>query len=376
MAANTTLPRTSVRGKFKARYDLQKMRFEVERLKTFKTWSKSCPIRPAPLAKAGFFYVGIFDLVECFSCRVQVDKWEKGQTAKGRHEEKNSLCKMVKNEEKFNITIEMWNEMKKCPQSTSETDGEVVMDPSDTSNLITPDMPDDYVDAFCGTSFSGRLTLAKYPEHSGELDRLDTFRDKWSDEFKLPSSSLRWLANAGFFKNGPGDRTRCFYCGGGIECWEEDDEPWCEHARNFPTCKWLLDVKGEDFVNDVQDYFKNKKTREEEEKKSRDTSTASSLNHQNAPASPPIKTNQVSANDLVKMMDSPTVRIILKTGFDAALVCRVLEEQLRQTGIDFSSSDNFIKALEAAEKNNPKSPVPNIEMQVNNSNMCTIGQNV
>ncbi|XP_041461206.1 uncharacterized protein LOC121412460 [Lytechinus variegatus] len=64
------------------------------------------------------------------------------------------------------------------------------------------------------------------------------------------------------------------------------------------------------------------------------------------------------------MMDSPTVKIILKTGFDAALVCRVLEKQLRQTGIDFSSSDNFIKALEAAEKTNPKSPVPNIEMQM------------
>ncbi|XP_041461213.1 baculoviral IAP repeat-containing protein 7-B-like [Lytechinus variegatus] len=373
MAVNTTVPHASVRGKFKARYDLQKMRFEVERIKTFKTWSKSCPIRPAPLAKAGFFYLGIFDFVECFSCRVRLDKWEKGQTAKGRHEEKNSLCKMVKNEEKFNITIEMWNEMKKSLQSKSETDGEVVVDPSDTSNLITPD---DYVDAFCGTSFSGRLTLAmlaKYPEHSGELDRLDTFRDKWSDEFKLPSSSLRWLANAGFFKNGPDDRTRCFYCGGGIECWEEDDEPWCEHARNFPTCKWLLDVKGEDFVNDVQDYFKNNKTREEEEMNSRDTSTASALNPQNTPASAPNKTEQVSGYDLVMMMGSPTMRIILKTGFDAALVCRVLEEQLRQTGIDFSSSDNFIKALEAAEKTNPKSPVPNIEMQVNNSKMCTIG---
>nr|XP_054753923.1 baculoviral IAP repeat-containing protein 3-like [Lytechinus pictus] len=367
MAATTSVPLANVHGKFKATYDLKNMRLEVKRLKTFKTWSKSCPIRPPPLAEAGFFYLGIFDRVECFSCRVQVDDWKKGQTAMGRHEEENSQCKMVNNEESGNITIKKWNEMKKLVQSTgpisqskTETDGEVVLDSSYTSSLITSD---DYVDAFCGTPFSGMLSLAKYPEHTGELDRLDTFRDKWSDEFKLPSSALRWLANAGFFKDGPGDRTRCFYCGGGVECWEEDDEPWCEHARNFPTCTWLLDMKGEEFVNDVQDYFKNKKAREEEENKSRDTSTASALNHQNAPASVPNKRGQVSANDLVKMMDSPTVRIILKTGFDASLVCRVLEEQLRQTGIDFSSSDNFIKALEAAEKTNPKSPVPNIEMQ-------------
>nr|XP_054753928.1 baculoviral IAP repeat-containing protein 3-like [Lytechinus pictus] len=286
MAATTSVALANVHGKFKATYDLQNMRLEVKRLKTFKTWSKSCPIRPPPLAKAGFFYLGIFDRVECFSCRVQVDDWKKGQTAMGRHEEENSQCKMVNNEESGNITIKKWNEMKKLLQSTgpisqskTETDGEVVLDSSDTSNLITSD------DAFFGTSFSGRLSLAKYPKHLGELDRLDTFRDKWSDEFKLPSSALRWLANAGFFKDGPGDRAACFYCGGGVECWEEDDEPWCEHARNFPTCEWLLEMKGQDFVNDVQEYFKNTKTREEEEKKSRDTSTASTLNHQNAPAS-------------------------------------------------------------------------------------------
>lgn len=51
-------------------------------------------------------------------------------------------------------------------------------------------------------------------------------------------------------------------------------------------------------------------------------------------------------------MDSPTVQTIVKAGYDQALVRRVLEAQLhvRETGLNFSFSDNFIKTLDAAEK--------------------------
>jgi len=41
----------------------------------------------------------------------------------------------------------------------------------------------------------------------------------------------------------------CFYCDHGIENWEEDDEPWAEHARLSPNCSYLLLNRGIQFVN-------------------------------------------------------------------------------------------------------------------------------
>lgn len=44
------------------------------------------------------------------------------------------------------------------------------------------------------------------------------------------------------------DCVRCFYCGGGLKNWEYGDSPWVEHARWYPNCAYLKQVKGEDFV--------------------------------------------------------------------------------------------------------------------------------
>lgn len=44
---------------------------------------------------------------------------------------------------------------------------------------------------------------------------------------------------------------RCFYCDGGLRCWEPADEAWVEHAKWFPQCLYLLEVKGADYVETV-----------------------------------------------------------------------------------------------------------------------------
>ena len=38
---------------------------------------------------------------------------------------------------------------------------------------------------------------------------------------------------------GVDDETECFYCGGTIYEWEPSDDPWVEHAENFPKCGFL-----------------------------------------------------------------------------------------------------------------------------------------
>jgi len=34
---------------------------------------------------------------------------------------------------------------------------------------------------------------------------------------------------------GERDRVKCWYCNGGLQNWDPDDEPWTEHAKWFPT---------------------------------------------------------------------------------------------------------------------------------------------
>lgn len=41
----------------------------------------------------------------------------------------------------------------------------------------------------------------------------------------------------------------CFCCSQGLKDWEDDDEPWTEHARWSPTCSYVLLSKGKDFVD-------------------------------------------------------------------------------------------------------------------------------
>lgn len=48
------------------------------------------------------------------------------------------------------------------------------------------------------------------------------------------------------------DHVCCFHCDGKLKHWVPEDEPWNEHARWFPTCTFLLLVKGQDFVDEIQ----------------------------------------------------------------------------------------------------------------------------
>ena len=48
------------------------------------------------------------------------------------------------------------------------------------------------------------------------------------------------------------DIVRCFACDGGLQNWDSGDEPWLEHARWFPLCSYVLQEKGEEFIQLVR----------------------------------------------------------------------------------------------------------------------------
>ena len=45
------------------------------------------------------------------------------------------------------------------------------------------------------------------------------------------------------------DAVRCFQCGIGLSGWEEEDDPYVEHARWAPRCEYIIAKKGQEFVN-------------------------------------------------------------------------------------------------------------------------------
>lgn len=49
----------------------------------------------------------------------------------------------------------------------------------------------------------------------------------------------------------------CFYCSQGLKDWEDDDEPWTEHAKWSCKCSYLLLSKGKKFVDQVNMSTKN-----------------------------------------------------------------------------------------------------------------------
>ncbi|XP_052075900.1 baculoviral IAP repeat-containing protein 2-like isoform X2 [Mytilus californianus] len=92
------------------------------------------------------------------------------------------------------------------------------------------------------------LDKPKYPKYAIRSVRLDSF-SHWPQHL---TQSPEEMVTAGFFFTGTDDHCRCFFCGGGLRSWEPGDQPWIEHARWYQKCTFLLQCKGEKFIEDVQ----------------------------------------------------------------------------------------------------------------------------
>ena len=54
--------------------------------------------------------------------------------------------------------------------------------------------------------------------------------------------------NHQYYFKGTNDIVRCCVCDGGLQKWSAGDDPWVEHARWFPHCAYVRQVKGEDYI--------------------------------------------------------------------------------------------------------------------------------
>lgn len=90
-----------------------------------------------------------------------------------------------------------------------------------------------------------------YKEYATKKSRLDSFKD-WPKALKQRPEEL---VESGFFYEGVGDRTICFYCGIGIKDWDPEDTPNDEHLKFNKYCIYLRlklgkpQIKDDDMLN-------------------------------------------------------------------------------------------------------------------------------
>ncbi|XP_078677125.1 baculoviral IAP repeat-containing protein 3-like isoform X2 [Branchiostoma floridae x Branchiostoma belcheri] len=300
---------------------------EQRRLDSYITWPAWAPIQPRELAKAGFFYTGSDDRVQCFCCQGILRNWEAGDRAMNEHRRHFSSCPFVLNFNVGNIPID--DQDPNLPPSVQQS---VPASPpaSQSSGLYQTarlHQPGLQVPAY-------RASRPKHPQMADEQIRLSSFH-LW------PSSTAvaaQHLAKAGFFYTMVADNVKCFYCDGGLRNWEPGDEPWTEHAKWFPRCEFLLQQRGDDYVQGVQARFPNLHAQQQILQQ-----------HMRPPdeagTGRPAPRPQTSQSSLAVEMQSQVVSGVLEMGFDPNIVRNAVQQHLREHGSGFTSAHELVVAV-------------------------------
>ncbi|KAJ8254928.1 hypothetical protein GJAV_G00198950 [Gymnothorax javanicus] len=240
------------------------MRSEEARLRSFEGWPTEAPVRPRALAQAGLYYLGTRDRVQCFCCGGMLASWEPGDEPWSEHERLFPHCFFI-------LGHDVGNEPS---QQQGEASGSM-------------------------DTFEDRLQSFSGVQHPVDPER---------------------LARAGFYSLGAGDRVMCFRCGGGLKSWQPEEDPWEEHARQYPGCSFLLEEKGQEFVAGVQlqDPRKNSPT----------------VSHHNGFSRHAAEHN---------VMQSEMARQAVEMGLDPTKVEQTILEKIRRTGEGYTSADSLVE---------------------------------
>uniref|UniRef100_A0A668A6C0 RING-type E3 ubiquitin transferase n=1 Tax=Myripristis murdjan TaxID=586833 RepID=A0A668A6C0_9TELE len=284
-----------------------------ERLRTFQNWPADAPVTSGDLAKAGFFFLGPGDKVQCFCCGGILTYWVHGDSPTAEHKRHFPTCSFILGRAVGNIPL---------LGSSDSVDGQLL---SQLQRMTVDDQ--------------GAAGQAIYPEMEEEDSRLTTFHN-WPTGASVQPDVL---ARAGFFYTGHGDNVKCFYCDGGLRNWEPGDDPWQEHAKWFPRCEFLIQTRGQDYINNIQDsHFHLGET---------------------GGSQTPTGREITSGNDVVgglgasSAMLSPVVQTVLQMGFDTSLVESLVQTKYLLTGQHYTSvSDLVTDILQAEEEDRQRGP--------------------
>ncbi|XP_036069698.1 E3 ubiquitin-protein ligase XIAP isoform X1 [Oryzias melastigma] len=184
------------------RFVIQLMKSEKARLQTFSSWPFT---DPQDLAEAGLFCVGRSDRVQCFCCGGTLNARDLKDNAWEEHSRSFPHCFFILGHNVGNVPLQM--------------------DEDEESDYTEKDCPP------CMKTLTGRLGTFNGVQHPVDPKR---------------------LAEAGFYSTGKGDKVVCFTCGGGLENWKRQHDPFQQHAKQYPGCRFLVGKKGQEFINNIQ----------------------------------------------------------------------------------------------------------------------------
>ncbi|XP_063060009.1 baculoviral IAP repeat-containing protein 2 isoform X2 [Engraulis encrasicolus] len=235
---------------------------ELFRISTFAKFPTSAPVTERSLARAGFYYTGTGDRVQCFRCKAIADNWQQGDCPAERHKQLSPTCPFIQSlpstanllsssHSAFSPLRNVTALQMPAPvaggaaaaaaavaasaaaaPASGQSDEQVGYLNMGFSNLA-PSSP--------LTSRGGvedmshqRPQTCHNPSMRREQDRLDSFQS-WTLTTITPAE----LAKAGFYYLGQGDRVACFTCGGQLSNWEPGDRAVSEHQRHYPNCRFV-----------------------------------------------------------------------------------------------------------------------------------------
>ncbi|MDP0563024.1 MAG: RING-HC finger protein [Candidatus Endonucleobacter sp. (ex Gigantidas childressi)] len=176
------------------------------RIESYVNWPWQEALQtPQDLAEAGYFYTGVGDVVRCFFCDIGLAEWGSHDLPWQEHARHASDCwflKTTKGQQYVDEVQKIWK---------------TIYDP-------------------------------KHKFFENEQNRLNSF-DHWRTDIE---QTPQMLADAGFYCVKEKDLVRCHYCDGGVRNWEPGYDPWEQHAEYFGLCKFLMKVKGLNYIKGIQ----------------------------------------------------------------------------------------------------------------------------
>ncbi|CAO2636192.1 Baculoviral IAP repeat-containing protein 2 [Lemmus lemmus] len=255
---------------------------EEARFLTYSVWPLSF-LSPAELARAGFYYIGPGDRVACFACGGKLSNWEPKDDAMSEHRRHFPNCPFLEN--------------------SSETQ------------------------RFSVSNLSMQTHTA----------RMRTFLC-WPSCVPVEPEQL---ASAGFYYTDRNDDVKCFCCDGGLRCWESGDDPWVEHAKWFPRCEFLIRMKGQEFVDEIQ--ARHPHLLEQL------LSTSDTPGEESDPPKTVVHFGPDESSEDAVMMNTPVVKAALEMGFSRSLVRQTVQRQILATGENYRTVSDIVSALVSAE---------------------------
>lgn len=257
-------------------------KYEKKRLDTFTTWPKNANVRKEDLARNGFIYLQSNDRVQCVFCRGILSSWDPDDIVAEEHRKHCPECPFAFGLETKNVPLCLDRQVmdaRPVPNTSPFSNlakpiyNTTVNIPVSEATCVTSCLPGAGGDIGPDTRLYGQTDLRSLPSLPlgptsvmpgvpAESTVSPRYR-AWSDLDTRIRSFKGWpsqmnqkpqdLAEAGLIYLGSGDRCKCFWCGGELYEWEPEDDPWEEHAKWFPHCNFVQNIKGENYVQYIKD---------------------------------------------------------------------------------------------------------------------------